>query len=75
MGGKPMTRWEYDVKELFGPWTTESVEEEEAISACRENLNNLGQEGWELVSVIRHTDPKSGISDSYMILKRPIAAS
>ena len=67
-----MPRWEYDVKELFGPWTTESVEEEEAIGATREYLNRLGQEGWDLVSVISRSDPESGISDYYMILKRPV---
>ncbi|MFQ5911867.1 MAG: hypothetical protein ACE5JS_01645 [Nitrospinota bacterium] len=65
-----MPRWEYNVKELFGPWTTESVEEEEAIRATRDHLNRLGREGWDLVSVISRTDPESRISDYYMILKR-----
>lgn len=69
-----MDRWEYEVKELFGPWTTESVEEAEAISAAKENLNRLGGEGWELVSVVTHGDRPSGIEDYYMILKRRAAA-
>ena len=67
-----MARWEYEVKELFGPWTTESVEEEEAFAATRGHLNQLGGEGWELVSVLAQSDPKSGIGDYYMILKRPV---
>ncbi len=67
-----MAGWEYEVKEIFGPWTTETVEEEEAIAATRDHLNRLGREGWELVNVIHRPDPKSGISDYYMILKRPV---
>ncbi len=67
-----MAIWEYEVKEIFGPWTTESVEEEEAIGATRDHLNQLGREGWELVSILTRGDPHSGISDYYMILKRPL---
>ena len=67
-----MNRWEYDVKELFGPWTTDSIEEEEAIGATRDNLNQLGQEGWELLNIVTRCEPASGISDYYMILKRPV---
>ena len=53
----------------------ESVEEEEAIGATRDNLNQLGQQGWDLVSVLTRSDPGSGICDYYMILKRPLRKS
>ena len=59
--------WEYDVKEFFGPWTSESLEVGEAVLATKQFLNRRGREGWEITAVlVRPGD----IPDTYVIFKR-----
>ena len=59
--------WEYDVKEFFGPWTSESIEVGEALGATKQFLDKMGKEGWEMVSVLGR---QGAIPDTYVVFKR-----
>lgn len=60
-------RWEYDVKEFFGPWTSEAIEVGEALQATKDFLNKRGRDGWEITAVLRNAGT---IPDTYVIFKR-----
>ena len=49
-----MQRWEYKVADLL------------YVSISESDLNSLGEEGWELVSICRED------GDFYAVLKRPL---
>ena len=54
-----MTVWEYDVKEIrFSEW-----------SKTKEDLNNLGVEGWELIKFVDEIDENGMIA---AVFKRPV---
>lgn len=59
--------WEYDVKEFFGPWTSESIEVGEALQATRDFLNKRGKDGWEIAAVMGRS---GAIPDTYVVFKR-----
>jgi hypothetical protein len=51
--------WEYDVKEIrFNEW-----------SNTKEDLNNLGVEGWELIKFVDEIDENGMIT---AVFKRPV---
>jgi hypothetical protein len=51
--------WEYDVKEIrFNEW-----------SSTKEDLNNLGVEGWELIKFVDEIDENGMIT---AVFKRPV---
>ncbi len=54
-----MTIWEYDVKEIrFSEW-----------SKAKEDLNNLGVEGWELIKFSNEIDENGMVAADF---KRPV---
>jgi len=56
-----MQKWEY--KELYGQWDKKWLLEHEGrtypASALHQIMNELGQQGWELVSVLPFVDTDS----------------
>jgi len=62
-----MTRWEYKVINIRS-------ESYRLDPKCAEQLNELGRDGWELISMTS-VNFKSGATDNIaMVFKRPVAA-
>jgi hypothetical protein len=66
-----MTRWEYLLyKTEPTGWLRDTVDEQ----SIEQILNNLGQQGWEVVSTVETNVAEGRTKDIVFILKRPIAA-
>lgn len=61
-----MTQWEYMTVQ------GNSIQVDTDPSNFTQQLNAAGWEGWELVSVIHHTQPIPGKQSLTAILKRPV---